>query len=212
MKRIYLFCGLGADERAFQFLDFSNYERVHIHWVQPTQYENIEDYSKRLLDQITTPRPILIGLSFGGLIAIEIAKLMETEAVIIIASIKNRKEIPFYYRLAGKVNLHKLLPLRLMIGPSRPTNWFFGIKSKKDKKLLAEILRQTDPNLVKWAIHQIVKWRGHFKPQNLKHIHGTADRIFPIRYVKADYSANNGGHFMTVNKYQEVTSIIQKLL
>jgi pimeloyl-ACP methyl ester carboxylesterase len=212
MKQIYLLSGLGADKRAFQYLDLSNYDPIYIHWIKPTEKENIEKYANRLLDQITTPRPILVGLSFGGLIAIEMAKLIKTEAVILIASVKSRKEIPFYYRLAGIVNLHKLLPLKLLTKPSALTNWFFGVKTMDDKKLLAEIMRDTDLNFLKWAINQLVKWPSQHNLQNLKHVHGTADRIFPLRFIQADYPIAKGGHFMTVNKFQEVSSILQKLI
>ena len=85
MKRIYVFSGLGADERVFKYLDFPGYEPVFIRWLQPTKEEAIEHYSKRLTEQIGTSRPVLIGLSFGGIIAIEVAKVIDTEKIILIA-------------------------------------------------------------------------------------------------------------------------------
>ena len=101
MYHIYLFSGLGADERVFQKLDFSNLQTTFIEWIEPLKNEGVENYVKRIIPQIKHPNPILIGLSFGGLIAIEVAKEITTEKVILIASAKNNKEIPFYFRLLG---------------------------------------------------------------------------------------------------------------
>ena len=78
-----------------------------------TQRNNLEHYGTRLLDQVTTAKPILIGLSFGGLMAVEVAKQIDVEKTILIASAKTKNEVPFYYRFAGHLGLHKLLPSRL---------------------------------------------------------------------------------------------------
>src|SRR5690606_32143599 len=108
-QEIYIFSGLGADERVFQQLDFSNFRTTFVEWIVPQDPDTIEQYATRLLDQINSTKPVLIGLSFGGLIAVEVAKQIDTQQVIIIASAKTRHEIPFYYRIAGRLGLHKLL-------------------------------------------------------------------------------------------------------
>ncbi len=212
MKRIYVFSGLGADERVFQYLDFSGFAVTFIRWIQPIQNEIIEEYAKRLTQQITIVRPILIGLSFGGIVAIEVAKLIDTEKIILVASAKTRQEIPFYYRLAGQLRLHKLLPVDLLKRPNALSNWFFGAHSKLDKKMLAAILRDTDSQFLQWAIDKIVTWKNQLVQLNLIHIHGTADRILPFRHVVSDLQVTGGGHFMTVNKAQELTVAIRSLL
>ena len=44
------------------------------------------------------------------------------------------------------------------------------------------------------------------------HIHGSADRILPIKYAKANIVIENGGHFMTLNKAKEVSEILREEL
>ena len=83
-KELYIFSGLGADERVFQLLDFSGFSTTFIKWTPPIENETIENYAERILKQINTTKPTLIGLSFGGIIAIEVAKLIDTEKVIVI--------------------------------------------------------------------------------------------------------------------------------
>lgn len=212
MKDIYLLSGLGADHRVLQDLDFSGYNITFIKWIQLIKNESIEDYAKRLTEQIITQNPIIIGLSFGGIMAVEIGKLIDTERIILIASAKTKFEIPFYYSFAGSLGLHKLMPAKLMKQPNFISNWLFGIESINDKVLLASILRDTDSKFLKWAIDKIVNWQNVIIPLNLKHIHGTADRILPYRFVSADVKVEKGGHFMTMNMVDELNREIRKIL
>ncbi|WP_221394889.1 hypothetical protein [Dyadobacter sp. NIV53] len=94
-KEIYIFSGLGADERVFQRLDFSESSAIFIKWIIPLNNETIEHYATRLLDQIHTTQPVLIGLSFGGIMAVEVAKQIDTEKIILIASAKIKKKFHF---------------------------------------------------------------------------------------------------------------------
>ena len=209
MKKVYIFSGLGADRRVFQFINFSGLDTIFINWLTPTENETIEDYALRLTDQIKTDKPILVGLSFGGIIATEVAKLIDTEKIVLIASAQTRKEIPFYFRLAGELRLHRLLPTRLLKQPNFLSNWFFGTENQTDKKLLADILWDTDPIFLKWAIDKIVNWTNATRHKNIRQIHGTSDRILPIFFTKFDVKVSGGGHFMTVNKASELTRLIR---
>ena len=211
-KELYIFSGLGADERVFQRLDFSDFTTTFVKWIVPQDNETIEDYATRLLDQITTTKPILIGLSFGGLIAVEVAKQIDTEKVILIASSKTKKEIPFYYRLAGQLGLHKLLPTRLLKSPNFITNWFFGTSSTFDKQLLKQILIDTNPAFLRWAIDKVARWSNQKQTKNIFHIHGTSDRILPLSFIKCNSTIKNGGHLMTLNKADELNQILQQEL
>jgi pimeloyl-ACP methyl ester carboxylesterase len=209
-KELYIFSGLGADERVFQRLDFSGFSTTFIKWIVPQDKETIENYATRLLDQISTTKPILIGLSFGGLMAIEVAKQIDTERVILIASAKTKKEIPFYYRFAGQLRLHKLLPIRLLKKSNFITYWFFGTSSTFEKQLLKQILIDTDTTFLKWAIDKVARWTNQMQIQNIFHIHGTSDKILPFSFVKCNSKIKDGGHLMTLNKADELNQILRQ--
>lgn len=211
-KELYIFSGLGADERVFQKIDFSNFSTTFIKWIIPLDKETIEHYATRLLDQITTTKPTLIGLSFGGLMAVEVAKQIETEKVILISSAKTKYEIPFFYRFAGQLGLHKLLPTKLLKSSNFITNWFFGTNSTFDKQLLKQILIDTDPTFLKWAIDKVTRWTNKTQTKNLFHIHGTSDRILPFKFVYSSSTIKNGGHLMTLNKADELNNILRQNL
>jgi pimeloyl-ACP methyl ester carboxylesterase len=204
MKSIYIFTGLGADERVFYKINFGNYNAVHIKWITPIHNETIEAYALRLTQQITTPNPILLGLSFGGMVAVEVAKHIETEKIILISSSKNKKEIPFYYRLGGKMKLNKIIRARFWVKANKLTNALFSARTREDKKIISSMIAASDLVFLDWAIDKIIHLKNETIHKNLTHIHGTADRILPIRFVKADILIKNGTHLMIINRAIEV--------
>ncbi len=212
MKEIYIFSGLGVDERVFKNINFGDFKPVFIKWIIPFKNEKIENYSKRLSEQILTENPVLIGLSFGGMIAIEVSKLLETEKIILIASAKTKNEIPFYYRFLGQLKIHKLIPMYLLRTGNLMTHWFFGIKTEQEKLLFKAILKDTNPDFLIWALDKIVQWKNKNYPEKLIHIHGTNDRVLPFYFISSNIEVQGGGHFMTVNKSVELSKILRELL
>ncbi|WP_276373085.1 alpha/beta hydrolase [Chryseolinea sp. H1M3-3] len=102
MKKVFLLSGLGADKRVFDFLDLEDFSVEHVVWVKPLSKESMADYAKRLLPQITGEKPILVGVSFGGMIAIEIAKLISVEKVIQISSAQSSAAIPSFLKVMAE--------------------------------------------------------------------------------------------------------------
>ncbi|MBA4852450.1 alpha/beta fold hydrolase [Emticicia sp. BO119] len=212
MRHIYIFSGLGVDERVFRYLDFTGFDITFIKWIKPEANENIADYAKRLTTQIKTENPILIGLSLGGMMAMEIAKYMNIEKIILLASAKTCKEIPFYYRWAGYLKLHKILPAKLLKRYTFMSDWFFGTEENEHKAMLSEILKDLDEVFLRWAIDKIVYWKNQTIYPNIIHIHGDNDHILPLSFVNADIVIKGGGHFMTVTQAKELTAILKENL
>lgn len=210
MKALFLISGLGADERVFDFLDLSGYELIHIRWIKPLLNETIEQYAKRLAEQITIQNPIIIGVSFGGMIAVEIGKQIAAEKIILISSVQIRSEIPWYFRLMGSMGLHRLMPVSGGSPPAFLINYFFSVKEKSEKDLLKDIVEKTDPDFQQWAVDKILNWTNHTQLSNVITIHGTRDRIFS-RHT-ATHLLQNGGHFMIVNKAAEISALLKQIL
>jgi len=137
--KCYLLSGLGADGTVFQYLDFEGVEVEYMEWLSPLPKETLPAYAKRMTQKITTPHPILVGLSFGGMVAMEIAKQIPVKKVILISSAKERKELPWFYRFSAKLKLQKILPYTLIKRTNGFTYWLFGATSAHEKALLKEI-------------------------------------------------------------------------
>jgi len=87
-------------------------------------------------------------------------------------------------------------------------NYYFDVKDKTEAKLLQQIIKDTDPTFLLWAIDRIMNWHEYSPPQNLVHIHGSIDKIFPIKNIKNVIEIPNGGHFMIVNKVDQLEPLI----
>ena len=207
---VYLLSGLGADKRVFSKLTFSEeYILNHIDWIAPAPEEKLINYARRLSKQIDeTEAFILIGVSFGGMIAVEMCSFLKPKKVIIISSAATVEQIPWYYKLSGILNLHILIPTSFLKAPTLLTFWFFGTKTKEQQYLLTEILKDTDGVFLKWAISKITTWKHKVRPDDLYHIHGTADRILPLAFIMSDLSIQNGGHLMIYDQYEIISKAL----
>lgn len=210
MKEIYLIPGLGADRRVFNFLDLSAYSCHYVSWIDPLKGESIENYAARLAAQIKSSNPIIIGVSFGGMIAIEVAKQITSEKTILISSVRSVKEIHWLVRLFLKVRIHKILPSSCLKKPRGLLFYLFGVKKPVERELLADIIRDTEPGFLRWSIDKIVDWTNEIVPDHTTLIHGSNDKLFPGNH--GDIIIPGGGHFMIVSKAGEVSNQLKRIL
>jgi pimeloyl-ACP methyl ester carboxylesterase len=214
-KNIYVFSGLGADKRVFQKIDFGNYKPEFINWIKPKKNETLLDYCGRLSEQITEVKPILIGISFGGIVAQEIANIIETKKLILLATIESREELPIHLKILGNLKIDKIIPTKLLRVHNFLTDYFFGVKTKQNSEILKNILADMDEDFLKWALRQIAEWKPTKQLKTLPRItiHGTQDRILPIsKNKKYDFVINGGGHFFTLTHENEINNILKKEL
>jgi pimeloyl-ACP methyl ester carboxylesterase len=210
MKELFLISGLGADKRVFDFLDLAAYSTHYVNWVTPLPRDSMAAYAARLLPQISSEKPVLIGVSFGGMIALEIAKLISVEKVILISSAKSPNGIPSYYKLIPKLGLEKWMRPASLKKPNEVFFWLFGVREPEHKALLTSIMKDTDEIFLTWAIDAVARWENNSSPDNVVQIHGTKDRI--LRSQNADYLIKGGGHLMIVTQAQEVSDVLKKIL
>lgn len=107
---------------------------------------------------------------------------------------------------------HKLVPGFLFAYSGRFTQWFFGVKTEAQKKLLAIILKETDPEFRNWAINALLTWNRDHALRGTISIHGSEDRLIPIRNVAVDFALPGAGHFLTVTHAKEVSELLRVIL
>ena len=212
MKNIYCISGLGADERAFERLQINGHKIVSIPWLMPENNETIAQYAKRMSAGITDENPVLMGLSFGGMMSIEMAKLLGAQKVILISSIKSASELPVWLKLSGKLRLNKMLPMRSFKVMEPIQNIFLGAVGEDEKAMARSYRKNAPQQYTDWAINEVLHWRNTWQPASLFHIHGDNDRMFPIKYVSPTHVVKGGGHFMIMNKAAEVSAAINGIM
>jgi pimeloyl-ACP methyl ester carboxylesterase len=211
--KVYLISGLAADNRVFKNIQLpAGFEAVNLDWIKPLKKESLREYAVRLAERIdTTENFAILGLSMGGMIAVEMANRLHPYKTIIISSVPAFNQLPFYFRLAAKLYLHKLVPVAVIKNGSLLKR-LFTTETREEKLMIKEIIRESDPAFIRWALHAILKWDNTKIPQNLIHIHGNRDELLPMRFTRPTHIMIKAGHLMVVNRSEEINEILRSVL
>jgi pimeloyl-ACP methyl ester carboxylesterase len=211
--KAYFISGLGADKKAFQKIKLpANYEPIYLDWITPEKNESLSGYARRFSSLIKNDDAfILIGLSFGGMLATEIARLRNPMKTIIISSLASSNELPWYFKRAGSLGLHKTVPVRFLKAGTIFNN-IMGAASKEDKAIITNYAKYADPNMVRWSLDAIMNWHQPERQPGIIHLHGSNDHLLPVKYTRPDFIIKNGGHLMVFNKADEVNKILNQVL
>jgi len=213
-RHLYLISGMGADERIFRHLRFpADYQVHNLPWLPPRPDEPFAGYAARMAAGITADGPVtLLGLSFGGMISLEIARQRPIEKNIIISSIKHTRERPPYFNWARKLGLYRLPDQLLFRRRHALVKYFMKVETPEEEALLRDYLQKKDFTYLRWAVNTVLHWENEFIPSSLVHIHGGADLTFPLKFVKPTHIIANGGHFMVMNRAAEINRILAREL
>ena len=211
--KIYLIPGLGFDRRMFQKLDLSGFEIEFLDWIEPRRNELISEYAKRLAAPIDDASDaVIIGHSLGGVMAQEIAVFKKIKKLILISTMKSRKENPLQFKIIKPLGIHHFFTKEL----SNATVKFWGKKYDyapgEEQELFKKMIGKQSNHYLKWALKQISTWKKKNDENETPfiQIHGTNDKNFPIGLIeKPDYVIENGGHFMAFNRAEEISKIIR---
>ena len=131
---IYFVPGLGANSKIFEYLELpeEHYDLHYLDWLVPTGLdESISSYAQRMCDRVVHPNPVLVGVSFGGVMVQEMTKLIPTRKTIIISSVKSKVELPKRLRLARATKAYKLFPTKSMTNIEAYEKYAFTGLTKK---------------------------------------------------------------------------------
>ena len=202
---------MGSDKKAFDRIRVEGYKLVFLPWLTPQADETIQAYAARMCLPIKEDKPVLIGLSFGGMISIEIAKLIDTHKVILLSSIHSKWQMPRWMRVAGKLKLNRLIPMRPYKILESIQNKRMGVTTIAEKELVNNYRKNTSQVYIDWAINQILNWNNEWQPAQLYHIHGDDDKIFPIQKLSPTHTVKAAGHMMIFNRAAAVNECLKAI-
>ena len=217
MDKIQIYCmpGLGANPKIFEhiFLPKEMFQLHFLEWKIPlSPDESLEEYAIRMSQDISHRNPVLMGVSFGGILVQEISKIIPVKKVILISSIKSHYEFPNRLKLIQLTKAYKLFPTKIIEDLEYYTKYFLGDFLKKRAEIYEKYLSVKDARYMKWAIYNVLHWRQEEPPLNSLHIHGNNDHVFPSKYINNYTLVDKGTHIMILLKAKIISDIICKSL
>lgn len=209
-ENIYLLPGLLADSRIFKNFATGKGNYIDVVYPEPHRKETLAHFAKRLAEQITEPNPVLVGTSFGGVLAIEIAKHIPVRQVILLGSVKHQDELAWYKNIIHILRLHKRVsPRTIRFGGF--ASRFFAPKQTRELQTFFNMVYSTEGHYIHWVIDRVLGWKNTEYPENILHLHGTRDPLFPIRYITEPVVRIEGaGHSMVMDQAPELRKAIEE--
>lgn len=212
---IYFMPGLAASPSIFEHikLDENEFEIHLLEWKIPYKGETLQEYAKRMTDEIRHENPVLVGVSFGGILVQEMNTIIKTRKTIIISSVKSNKEFPRRMKIAKLTKIYKLFPTSIIQNIENYIPDSINQKYLKGRKDLYKMyLSVRDKLYLEWALEQVILWNREIPDENVIHIHGNQDEVFPIKYIQNCIVLEKGTHIMIINRYKWLNEKLPELL
>lgn len=196
--------GMAASPLIFEHIkmDPALFDVHYLTWFTPFKQESLQSYALRMCKKIHHKNPVLIGVSFGGMLVQEMAAHIATQQVIIISSVKSPKELPKRMLFARYTKIHKLLPTGLVNNVELLAKYAFGESVTKRLALYEKYLFLRDKEYIDWSIDQIINWKGIHHPLHVIHIQGDKDAVFPVENIQDCITVKNGTHTMIIHRHK----------
>lgn len=212
---IYFVPGLAASPKIFEYLNLSKtkFELHFLEWLIPlSKNEPLENYAKRMASLVIEKKHVLVGVSFGGIVAQEMSKHLNTHKIIIISSVKSKNEYPKRLKLIQKTKSYKLIPTKIISNFEKFSVYVFGNYAKQRVNLYKKYLSVRNEKYLNWAIYNVLNWQQSKPLENIIHIHGNDDPIFPIKHIENCIPIKKGTHAMILYKAKTISKIISNHL
>ncbi len=199
---VYFMPGMAANPSIFKniVLPSEKFEQHLLEWFVPRRGMSLSEYAEEMIKKIDHENPVLVGVSFGGLLVQEMARFLKVRKVVVVSSVKHESELPKRMLFAKYTKVHKLLPTGLVNNVELLAKYAFGETVNKRLELYEEYLSIRDKYYIDWSIDQIVNWRQTYCPDSLVHIHGEKDAVFPISNIPNCIPVKNGTHTMIIHR------------
>ena len=213
LPRLYLIPGLGADERLFTpQLQLPLDVRV-LPWLKLQRGEKLSGYAARMAERIDRSEPfVLAGVSFGGVVAMEMARFAPPKALVLISSCRTPEGIPAWYRAGWAMSSFCPPAMLKSIMLHSPLTWHaFEPMPSEIKRLFIQMFEEVCPDLVAAGMAMLMRWQGTTVRVPLFQIHGDHDGVLPASLCNADCVIPGAGHLANLTHPALVNDHLMRL-
>ena len=206
--------GMAANPSIFENIKLPE-DLYEIHWLEwkiPYKEESLTAYAKRMIKDIKHKDPVLLGVSFGGMLVQEMSKHISLKKLFVVSSVKSHHELPKRLKLLKYTKAYKILPTQLVGNIDLLAKYALGETIKKRVELYKKYLSVNDKRYLDWAIKEVVCWDQEAPNPDAIYIHGDKDMVFPHSCQGDCIIVKGGSHIMILNKYKWFNENLPKLI
>jgi pimeloyl-ACP methyl ester carboxylesterase len=204
---------MGADARMFQPQLAAIPSASVPAWIAPGPQETLPSFAARMARAVDPGGPCFVGgASFGGMVAMEMARHLEARACFLIGSVRSPAELPprtHLYRWLGHwTGGHGLefVPRVASALDALAGRWL----SPAVGSLVLQ-LADTDRRFFRWAALAVLRWQPSTEPLSVPvlQIHGGQDRMLPHQFTRPDVLVPGAGHLVSMSHSEEVNQFLR---
>ena len=175
---------------------------------------SMTEYARILSTHIDTTEPfVLIGLSLGGMIAVEMNNYIKPEGIILISSVCNASQLPGRYRIMRYLPFHKCIGKNSMSLAAK----LFPVLSELDSSgnvLYTNMIADHDPKTMRTHIGFIAHWKQDTNCSGkIYQIHGEKDPVLPMRKIEGvDHVIPGGKHKLLITHSEEISALLNMII
>ena len=213
---LILLPGMGADERMFAPQREAFPDLLVPKWITPTPNESIQSYGKRFALQVDPKQPCFVGgASFGGFVAMEMARHLHTLGVFLIGSLRDASELPPKFRMLKPIRQFlSAMPIAMLGKAAAISVSMTGSLTGPAVKDVAQQLTGADAVFLRWASQAVLDWEpsppSPLPPPRVFQIHGEKDPIVSPKLTSPDKIIRGAGHLITLTHPDEVNTFLGK--
>ena len=141
--KVYLIPGVGADSRLFDRFRLNEHQTTVLEWKPIGDVQSLEEYARVMAEEIDESIDFaIVGVSMGGMIAIEMAKFLEPKKTILVSSAKVACEFPAKLKLPRATKIYILTWGNLLKWLSIRGKKILGLRNGPEHRTLVEMMKE----------------------------------------------------------------------
>lgn len=213
--RIHLITGFGLDKRAFAPLDLPPERFVLYDLIPPLPRETLKEHALRMAEGMALasgfgPGDVIGGISFGGMLALEMAKSLKPKGLVLIASSTHPRHIRKRFLIWSHVAPYA--PDFLIKRVFALIPWVLkrqNMLTPEGQSLLNDIMTAFPADFLRGFPPKIRKWEGCPPAVKLRQIHSEGDWLIRLNGKPEDLTVVKGrNHLITVSHPEAVRKFL----
>jgi pimeloyl-ACP methyl ester carboxylesterase len=180
-----------------------------IDWIAPVSATSISEYAVELVAEFGLDASCdLVGVSFGGMVAQEVARLLGTPLCFVVSSASSSSEFRLTQRLLARLPQVGDQAILRTVG-AVAERW--PRSSSSMGTVRARKFQGQNGVWFRWATSAALRWRPvPYRQAGVVRIHGDRDRTFPHAVQHAEIVIPGAGHMLALTHSSELAKAIRQ--